>query len=89
MLYLLGKQVPFLTLDLSAEEDFSTPAEESGETAAGTTGSDRDTTAAESPLRRAAFYLAGYRMRLMLSKAQTGLIRTAEASISDFLICET
>ena len=89
VLYLLGKQVPFLTLDLSAEEDFSTPAEESGETAAETTGSDRDTTAAESPLRRAAFYLSGYRMRLMLSKAQTGLIRSAEASISDFLICET
>lgn len=91
VLYLLGKKLPFLTLDLSAEDDIGTlPAEtEEGETTAapGTGGESETDPAPESPLLRAAFYLSGYRMRLLLSASQTELIRSAEASISDFLIC--
>lgn len=86
ILYALGQQVPFLTLDLSAEADVGTPAESEGDE--GTT-EDADTPeepAVESPLLRAAFYLSGYQMRLLLSSAQTNLIRSAEQTVSDFAI---
>lgn len=80
-LYVLGKLLPFLTLDLSNEDDVGTEPSDSAETDANGSNS-----ASESPLLRAQFYLSGYKMRLSVSQTQTNLIRSAEQTVSDFLI---
>lgn len=80
VLYALGKCVSFLTLDLRGEADIGT--QESGTGEAGTTEGAQ----AESPLLRAQFYLSGYQMRLLLAESQKALIRSAEATVADFLI---
>lgn len=87
ILYALGQQVPFLTLDLSAEADIGTPTgEENGDAATTEDTNASEDPATESPLLRAAFYLSGYRMRLLLSTAQPNLICSAEQTVSDFAI---
>lgn len=88
VLYALSQKTSHLTLDLTAEEDIGTAREP--ETESGTEGEETSGDPAEempdSPLLRAAFYLSGYRMRLLLGEAQTNLILSAEETISDFAI---
>ena len=88
ILYALGQQVPFLTLDLRAEADISPEPEvgESGTSGTGETSSSSSKPNAESPLVQAQFYLSAYRMRLLLSASQTALLRSARSSVSDYAV---
>lgn len=79
VLYALEKSVSFLTLDLRDEADIGTQESETAETST-------DGGATESPLLWAQFYLSGYQMRLLLAESQKNLIRSAEATVADFLI---
>lgn len=85
ILYTLTRQVPFLTLDLRSEQDIGTLTE-SDTTGAETGASSPSESAEKSPLLRAQFYLSGYRMRLLLSSSQENLLRSARASVADFLV---
>lgn len=85
ILYFLSRQVPFLTLDLRAEDDIGLAAETDTLDSGAVTEVSSDP-AAESPLLRAQFYLSAYRMRLLLSTAQVELLRSARASVADFLV---
>ncbi len=85
ILYALGQQVPFLTLDLRAEADISPePETDTSDTSGGNSSSSKPN--ADSPLVRAQFYLSAYRMRLLLSASQVTLLRSARSSVADFAV---
>ncbi len=76
ILYALGQKLPFLTLDLTNEDDIGIDTETE-------TASD---SAEQSPMVRANYYLSSYGMRLLLSSEQKNLLSTAEETVSDFLV---